>query len=61
MNRLLFRQRLNHLHEDALRFQNTLCAYETTDLAVNTRKILKGLVWIWLGRRKVLRAVQEIS
>jgi len=31
MNRLLFRQRLNHLHEDALRFQNTLCAYETTD------------------------------
>ena len=57
MNRLLFRQRLNHLHEDALRFQNTLCAYETTD----TRKILKGLVWIWLGRRKVLRAVQEIS
>ena len=31
MNRLLFRQRLNHLREDALRFQNTLCAYETTD------------------------------
>ena len=24
MNRLLFRQRLNHLREDALRFQNTL-------------------------------------
>ena len=31
MNRLLFRQKLNHLREDALRFQNTLCAYETTD------------------------------
>ena len=31
MNRLLFRQRLNHLREDALRFQDTLCAYETTD------------------------------
>lgn len=31
MNRLLFRQRLNHLREDTLRFQNTLCAYETTD------------------------------
>ena len=24
MNRLLFRQKLNHLREDALRFQNTL-------------------------------------
>lgn len=31
MNRLLFQQRLNHLREDALRFQDTLCAYETTD------------------------------
>ena len=31
MNHLLSRQRLNHLREDALRFQNTLCAYETTD------------------------------
>lgn len=60
MNRLLFRQRLNHLREDVLRFQNTLCAYETTD-ASDTRKILKSLVWIWPDRQKVLRAVQEIS
>ena len=57
MNRLLFRQRLNHLREDALRFQNTLCAYETTDAV----RYPENLVWIWLGRRKVLRAVQEIS
>ena len=37
MNRLLFRQRLNHLREDALRFQNTLCAYEQ-QMQSDTRK-----------------------
>lgn len=60
MNRLLFRQKLNHLREDALRFQNTLCAYEQ-QMQSDTRENFKSLVWIWLGRRKVLRAVQEIS
>ena len=57
MNRLLFRQKLNHLREDALRFQNTLCAYETTDAVRYPENFEK----LGLGRRKVLRAVQEIS
>ena len=43
MNRLLFRQRLNHLREDALRFQNTLCAYETTRALQATASFMEQL------------------
>lgn len=60
MNRLLLRQRLNHLREDALRFQTRFVPMKQ-QMQSDTRKILKSLVWIWLGRRKVLRAAQEIS
>lgn len=46
MNRLLFRQRLNHLREVQLRISGYALMPMKQQMQSDTRKILKSLVWI---------------